>query len=181
MISQKIWAKVGDILDIIQAFAPNRNALVNMYNAYSHPFAFINKYMKDFPSSTRQWAGDVYRAVRFHAKQGEVLPDQGRFLPLDRRLSGQIPLPEGKPGMAYGYRYNLSMNVDAKGVGQSHTFNFWVDSTGLLSESDVVQMTIKALHELLDRYKLTILPGQANSATVTSSAIQGFVQYIPGL
>lgn len=181
MISKLIRESIGDILDLISELAPWRNQLVEIYDKYSHPFSFINKYLVDFPTSDRSWAGALYRTARYFARQEDVLSKQGYYTELDPRLAGQIKLPAEKPGMAYGYRYNIEISVKSVDGSQSHTFNFWLDSTGLLSEADAIEMALPALLRLLDKYKLTFDPNQPNTAYITTTAIQSFVQYIPEL
>lgn len=181
MLSKLVRDAVGDILDVIEELAPWRNQLVELYNAYKNPISFINKYMRDFPSSSRQWAGIIYRSVRYLSRQEEVLPLQGDNTPLDRRLAGQIPSPADNPGLDYAFRYNIQLTVSARDASQSHVFNFWFNSGGLLSEADVRQGVASSLITLVNRYKLTFNEGFPNTAVVTSSQIMEFVQYIPGL
>jgi hypothetical protein len=181
MIGKLIRDALGDALELVPQLAESRNALIRLYQAYKNPIAFVNNYLKNFPTSSRAWGGLIYRVSRYFHDQGDILPLAGEDTPLDSRLAGKIPLPDDIPGMAFGFRYNISFNVDAKQAGQFHTFNFWVNSTGLLSESDVAEMAGNALLTLVNRYNLTFESGQSNSAIVTSSQINDFVQYIPGL
>jgi hypothetical protein len=179
MLSNLVKAALGDILDIVDQLAPWRNELIEMYKAYKNPLFFINNYLRNFPTSSRSIAGQIYRAIRYLADQGPVLQLQGYDVPLDRRLAGNIPTPPDRPLLDYSFRYNIEFRVSAPGVGQAHTFNFWVNSTGLLSEREVAEMAIPALINLIDRYRLTLNSGEINSATITSTGIKDFVQYIP--
>lgn len=181
MISKKLFDKVGDILDVIGQLAESRNALVELYQRYKHPLSFINNYLRNFPTSSRAWGGIIYRAAKYFGEQGDYLSLQDPNVPLDRRLAGQIPLPDSKPGMAYGYRYNLQVDIAAPWQGFMRTFNFWVDSTGFLSENEVLESAYSAIVQLMDKYKLTDVIGMTNSFYVDATSIQSFVQYNPML
>lgn len=181
MLSKLVKAAIGDIIDVVDQLAPWRNQLIEIYNTYKNPIFFVNNYLRQFPTSSRAIAGVIYRAIRYLADQGPILSLQGNDVPLDRRLAGQIPSPPDQPRLDYSFRYNIKFNISAPGVGQKHTFNFWVTSTGLLSEREVAEMAMPALLNLIDRYRLTFEPGQPNSASISYTNIESFVQYIPGL
>ena len=172
---------IGDIREVIKALAPDTNRLTEIYRQHSHPLSFINYYLRTFPESSRQWAGIIYRAIRYLANQGEVLAYQPVNTPIDRDIAGRVPVPENDPLKAYTYRYNLEIGINAPSQGAQHTFNFWVNSPYVLSPNEVLEIAIDNVIKVMNKYNLTLQSGFPNSATMTSSEIKGFVMYDPGV
>ena len=181
MVPKAIWDRVSSFWDVLQQLKPDRNTLISIYNKFSNPIAFVNNYMKEFPSSSRSIAGQIYSAIRYMAKQEDTLQFQPPGMQLDRRLAPQIPMDPERPGTAYGFRYNIQFNLSTPEIGTSHTFNFWIYNNALLNPQEVGELATPLLLSRVDRYKLTFSPGFPNSVSVVSTELQGFVQFNPEL
>lgn len=179
MIPKQIYSAVGDILDVIKQLAPSANRMIELYERYKHPLAFINYYMRSFPESSRAWGGILYRAAKFFATQGDYFAWYPDRTPIDRNLVGHIPVPATDPLKAYTYRYNLEINVNSPSQGFSQTFNFWVPSPYLLSRYEVLENAIEMVTKVMDKYRLTFQKGFPNSADLVASEIKQVMMYSP--
>jgi hypothetical protein len=181
MVPKIVRDYLGDLIDIIPSLSRYRNQLLEIYRKYTHPLSFVNYYMKTFPNSSRAWAGYIYRGVKYFVNQGPALAGYPPTSLIDPMLAGKIPAPSDTTRYDYGFRYNIQYNIKLANSSETYGFNFWVNSGYNISRAEVVEASMNALMTILDKYKLSLNPGQPNSAIIVADSIRGFDQYIPGL
>jgi len=179
MLGKLLLSKIGDIIDLIQELAPSALDLIKIYKQYSHPLSFVNFYRRQFPESSRQWAGMVYRAMRYFARQSDYLGLIPSDMEIDRRLPLRVPVPESNPLLAYQYRYSIDFTIAVPARGIQNTYTFWVNSPYLLTEHEVASNAASALANVVNRYSLTFNEGFENTANITATRLRSFALYDP--